>query len=436
MEAQKLIPPLLASVLKKVWYSIERKSLQKKYSKTAAHIKNSNAYAHLHSASLSVAAVLVDENEEEYLNVVLPELDKNNIFAGIKTAIEFSVKIGNGLKRPLRIITLKKSNFKDNEELIRYLEKEFDRTREKPTILIHASNLSITKVSQNDEWIATHWTTAHAIDVAVRLGVLSSNRVTYLIQDYEPGFHPWSTDFALAKSTYHANFRLIVNSSPLQIYLEKNEGLIVDSHRVFAPSIDMLRLRKAAEQRVRSENPVIFFYARPSKPRNLYAIGAAALHLVAAELEKNGFKAHFISAGEKHPDIKFSSEHVLVSKGKLSWDAYFEILGKSDVVLSLQHSPHPSHPPLDAVTCGCYAVVNELGDTRGGLHPCLLVAEPNAEALASQILKAVSLSRNNKIRGFDPDFHLKFGRSISEVANTLTMEILEISSKGYDRRSS
>ncbi len=423
---------ILASGLKKVWYSLERKSLQKKYAKATAHIKNANAYAHLHSASLSVAAVLIDVKEYPSLNVVLPELDKKNIFAGIKTAIEFSVKIANALKMPLRVITLKKSDFKNNEELAVYLEKEFGRTREKSTVLIHATKLSDTKVSQSDQWIATHWTTAHALDVAVRLGVLDAGRVTYLIQDYEPGFHPWSTDFALARSTYHANFRPIVNSSPLQVYLERNEGLVIDSRHVFAPSIDMLRLKKAAKQRVRSDDLTIFFYARPSKPRNLYAIGIAALYLVAAELEKNGLKALFISAGEQHQDVRLSSEHVLISKGKLAWDAYFEMLGRTDVVLSLQHSPHPSHPPLDAVTCGCYAVMNELGGTRGGLHPRLLVAEPNAEALAAQILKAISLARAQKSLDFDPDFYLKFGNSIAEVANTRAMEILEISSKTCD----
>lgn len=238
----------------------------------------------------------VDAAREACVNVVLPELDRKGIFAGIKTALEFSLKISERLKRPLRVIALRRPSL-DSEQLKSYLKREFGREVANSVVVVYALNVSGIKVSPEDEWIVTHWTTAHALDVAVKLNVIAFDKITYLIQDYEPGFHPWSTDFALAKSTYSAGFRPVVNSSLLQAYLGKYEGLIVDSRYVFAPSIDMARLRRAADRRSQSSVPVIFFYARPSKPRNLYAIGIAALHLLAAELEKEaGRRALFPQA--------------------------------------------------------------------------------------------------------------------------------------------
>ncbi len=40
---------------------------------------------------------------------------------------------------------------------------------------------------RDDVWIATHWKTAHPLDVAVTAGVVARDRVVYLVQDYEPG---------------------------------------------------------------------------------------------------------------------------------------------------------------------------------------------------------------------------------------------------------
>jgi len=408
----------------RVQHKRENARLARKFTADAKHHKDALAYAHLHIFSLSMSGTRLDDSVKPSVNLVLPELSAKGIFAGIRTALEFGCSLAEQTHRPLRLISLRgKSNGADMTQAREYVEREFPREDGQRTTVHAASELGGVSVNSNDLWVATHWTTAHALDVAKRLNILRASQVVYLIQDYEPGFSPWSTDHALARSTYHAGFRLVVNSTPLQDYLRKAEGIDVSGEFVFAPSIDVDRLKLASEARVPSSVPRVLFYGRPSKPRNMYAIGLSALYLVADELRRRGVEGHFVSAGEPHQDVQLSDTHTLVSKGKLPWDAYFKLLSNTDVVLCLQASPHPSHPPLDAVAAGCMAVTNEMGGTRAGRHPRLLVAEPYPDALAARLLEAIDAMAQPEVARFDPAFAASLGGSLLQVVGNVVASL-------------
>jgi hypothetical protein len=357
-------------------------------------------------------------SETASLNAVLPELKAEGIFAGLRTALEFACLLSERGNFDLRLIILKNSLDRRAQNALRqYLSAEFGYTR--PVTFSSAEEMNAVVVGSNDHWVATHWTTAHAIDIACRLGLIDKRRVIYLIQDYEPGFHAWSTEFALARSTYLAGFVHVVNSVPLQKYLISEERLHVPHDFVFRPQIDLNRARLAVEGRHPTATPTIFFYGRPSKPRNLFRIGVSTLRIVAEELEKRGIDAKFISAGERHANVPLGKRHQLRSLGKLSWDDYFATLANSDVSLSLQHSPHPSHIPLDAIASGSFAVTNELRGTRAGLHDRLLVGEAEPAALAAQVLEALARSSREGNAGFDARFVESFGATLVEVVNNV-----------------
>lgn len=389
------------------------------FQQSTVHVDGSAAFSRLHAYSLAITSVSPADTKDAQLNVVLPELHLEGIFAGIRTALEFASKLATAESRNLRLLPL--SNTPDaaaQAGIASYMAREFGFAGE--VTVRGGTAISGLSVGRSDLWLATHWTTSHSLDIAARLGIINARNVVYLVQDYEPGFHPWSTDFALARSTYHAGFRLIVNSTPLQRYLATAEGITVDPAFVFGPSLDMAGAERAAAIRKNSPTARVLFYGRPSKPRNLFDIGVAALALAAEALEHKGIAATFTSAGEKHSDVQLSPAHRLVSRGKLSWQGYFDLLGHTDVILSLQHSPHPSHPPLDAVTSGAFAVTNEMAGTRNGLHRRYLVAEPEAQALANQLVAAIERALSDGTHGFDPDFAALFGLPIDDVIAALT----------------
>ncbi|NMR28135.1 rhamnosyltransferase WsaF family glycosyltransferase [Crystallibacter degradans] len=381
-------------------------------------------YSDLHRLSLALTSVETTGGQQPFINVVLPELDPHAIFAGIKTGLEFAQGLAQEMKRPLRIIALDHGpKGAEKDEVIEYLVQEFAWPEEVTVEFASRREVISMQTHIRDYWIATHWTTAHALDVASRLGTLDARRIVYLIQDYEPGFHPWSVEFAIARSTYRAGFHHVVNSSLLAAYLVGAEELRIENEMIFAPSVDLMRLQGAAEARTVKTSFQVLFYARPSKPRNLYDIGVAALRLASGQLSERAIDVTFVSAGEKHDDVQLSEAHSLRSLGKLSWDDYFRVMGCSDVVLSLQHSPHPSHPPLDAVISGARAVTNELGNTRSGIHPRLLVAEPTPEALSNQIISAIDSAVSGETGSFDPHFVSTLGVEMSSTISYLATKL-------------
>jgi len=318
------------------------------------------------------------------------------MFAGARTAIQVGLSLADLLDVPVRLIGLTGRMSGELRTAVQELiRSEYSSSAARVTAILGSEELSESLLGSEDRWLATHWTTAHSIDVAARLGVVNPERVIYLIQDYEPGFSPWSTDFALARSTYHAGFEPLVNSSPLASYLRAEESLVIDDRLVFRPDLDLDRLERAWDIRQRSEGrrPSVLFYARPDKPRNLFAIGMSALALVALEDESVEIR----SAGASHQRPRSGPLSRMTLLGRTEWDRYFDHLAEADVLLSLQYSPHPSHPPLDAVVSGGLAVTNELGGVRGNLDPALDAVEPDPQSLAVAVRRSLGLARCGRV---------------------------------------
>jgi hypothetical protein len=196
----------------------------------------------------------------------------------------------------------------------------------------------------------------------------------------------------------------------------------VPDGRTFAPHLDLDLLRDVAAARSRSEEVTVFFYGRPSKHRNLFRLGVAALRVAAAELGGDT-AVRFRSAGEKHRDVDLGNGHKLESLGALPWDDYFTFISSANVVLSLQHSPHPSHPPFDAAISGARAVTNEFYDTRSGLHPRLEAVGTDPESLGHAVAAAIRSDRAEGPGGFRDVDPGRLGGSldaaVSSVADSL-----------------
>jgi len=339
------------------------------------------AYDGLTSSSLALAGLHTGRDARR-VNLVLPDATPWHRFAGVDTALtvarELAVLLGCGTRIvETNVVT------RSQRERSRASAALAARHPHPGPYLVDRAAIRSTPFGDDDVWVATHWTTAHALQVAVRLGLIADNRVVYLIQDYEPGFSPWSTDHALATDTYAAGFLPLVNSTPVARVLTAEVGLEVPAEQVFAPALDLDRLAAVAARRTVARFPRVLFYARPSKPRNLFAFGRAALRNAALQLPA---EVELLAAGEPLGGV---ADAALRSLGRLAWDDYFEVLAGVDVVVSLQLSAHPSHPPLEAAVSGALAVTNEFQGTRAGLHPRLAAVDLSLDALTQAIVDAV-----------------------------------------------
>jgi len=380
-------------------------------------------YAGLQTMSLSLAGIRSGSGAG-HVNLVLPELSPASFFAGLKTALDVAYVVAEDMNLPLRLVVFGVTISSAQRKLVRSMLDARGRPSGAAVEVVAVDAMERTQFSDSDIWIATFWTTAHALDVACKLGIVRPNQVLYLIQDFEPGFLPWSTDYAIASSTYKSGFVPIVNSLPLRDYLSANTDLDAPYLSTFRPQLDLTELRRAAEIRTASGPLKILFYGRPSKPRNMFKLGVAALRVASSTLDAQGIDVHIETIGEAHGSIPLLNKKEMTVLGKMSWEAYFSQLASATVFFSLQASPHPSHPPLDAVASGGHAVVNELGGTRAKLHPRLSAGNADPESLGGELVAAIHAARSRvDTPGFDAAFLASLGSPLLDAVRNASKHL-------------
>jgi hypothetical protein len=372
--------------------------------------------------SLNLAGIQVGPVRDA-VNVVLPPFAPEAIFAGVSTALKFARGLALELDRPLRVIQLSANAQPEPLRVAIEAHLAADGVGVPELTVLPQPLLAHTTVGAEDVWITTYWTTAHAADVACRIGVLDPSRVIYLIQDYEPGFHAWSVPYALTRATYHAGFHHVVNSRPLARYLAEREGEAADHGLVIAPHLDLDRLAAVARARRREDTVRVFFYARPNKPRNLYQLGVAALRHASTRIAAEGLAWDVVSGGELHPQLPLPGGGEVRGLGTLSWDGYFDLLGRIDVGLSLMYSPHPSHPPLELAVSGALAVTNELDGVRSGLHPRVNAVSADVLALSDGLVEAVRRARDEGPGPFEAPAPGSLGDPLEDVIGNLAKRL-------------
>jgi hypothetical protein len=217
-------------------------------------------------------------------------------------------------------------------------------------------------IGGNDVFMATGWWTAHAVARGMRL--TKPKKFIYVIQDFEPGFYHWGTEYALAQETYDFDFVAVINSQQLADYLCENRiGRFRDSEfmrrcKVLQVAVDQ-KFFYCEKTAMNGRKKRLLFYARPTvAKRNLYELGISALYRANQEGLFDPDEWELIFMGEKLPSVDLGKGLIVRCVPWLEFGAYADLMRHSDIVLSLMFSPHPSYPPLEAAACGSIAITN------------------------------------------------------------------------------
>lgn len=198
----------------------------------------------------------------------------------------------------------------------------------------------------------------------------------------------------LARAAYDDSAPLwgIINSGNLARYMHA-VGHSFERSFVFEPVIaEALRPyldRVAASAR----QPRLLVYGRPNVERNCFPALIRGLRRWVHDYPEFA-DWELISAGVPHDPVDLGSGRKLTSVGKLSLDAYAEMLLSCSAGVSLMASPHPSYPPLEMAHFGLQTVTNGyFCKDLAAFHPNILsvntIAEgPLAAALAEACRKA------------------------------------------------
>jgi O-antigen biosynthesis protein len=251
------------------------------------------------------------------------------------------------------------------------------------------------EVAPDDIFIATSWPTAHIAERARRL--TAAPAFVYLIQDYEPGFYPFSTSYALAAATYRMPTRAIFNERLLLDHFRKERiGRFGDEDPAatrtwtsFEPAVDRRLFRPGPHAAAHRR---LLFYARPGNQRNCFDLGLRALRMAVAEGAFRPEEWEIASIGATIPALDLGGGRTLKPTPWMSYSDYATYIAESDVMLSLMLSPHTSYPPLEMAATGGRVVTNvfsvKTAEAMQAISPSIDAVEPDPDAVAAALVRA------------------------------------------------
>ncbi|RXZ72068.1 glycosyltransferase family protein [Agromyces albus] len=272
-------------------------------------------------------------HQVETINWFIPDIDMP-FFGGLNTAFRIAEKLAlqNGVQN--RFVFLAEPN----EQFFRSaLVAAFPGLADAEIHFYNGTDDSIAALPQADAAVATLWLTAD--HVAKAPGV---RRKFYLMQDYEPGFYPASTLYAMAEETYRLGLYAICNTrSMYEIYA----GLYGGKAMYFDPAVDRTIYHAEGRREKGDDEPVtIFVYARDHF-RNCWELAYAALR----EIKRiHGDRVRIVAAGARY----LPQTADFIDLGLLDYRATGAIYRETDIGLTLQISRHPSYLPLELMACG------------------------------------------------------------------------------------
>jgi GT2 family glycosyltransferase len=375
------------------------------------------------------------------LNLITPSVDTAHVFGGISTALKLFEGLCKELGCEARIITtdapvIESSSVLSKDYAIVPSEKDSDSK-----LQVISFNDRVGKsipVRSRDVFMATAWWTAYTAREVIdwqkeQFG--GQMPLLYMVQDYEPGFYPWSSRYMMADSTYRFDIPTyaVINSGILKDFFDRNDYHF-DKVWSFEPVLnDKLAAFLPKDEEVIKKKKEILVYGRPSVDRNAFALVVESLKLWAKTMP-DAKEWTVYSAGESHNPVDLGEGCVLQSLGKLSLEGYANQMLDTYAGLSLMVSPHPSYPPLELSTFGVKTITNRYAnkDLSGFNDNLITVANCSPRVIAAELCK-ICQSYAGEGRAAANTTYAKGGKPFGDVIEQLGEQLkAELALSGED----
>jgi WsaF, C-terminal domain/WsaF, N-terminal domain len=343
----------------------------------------------------------VDPDEPERVNVLLPGIDLQGLFAGYIGIFNLARRLSTSGRRA-RLVCFEWGSgslapgWQQMVEEYSGLAGLFDEV----DVVFPTDRGRRLRVNPADRFVATTWWSAHVADAAS--SELGRDRFLYLIQDYEPLFYPWGTWHALAEQTYEFSHSALFSTEFLEQYF-RDRGLGVfangggESRSVsFRNAITPIEPPTAEELRSGPKRRLLFYTRLEDySPRNLFDLGTLALaDLIADGTIDSSWELYGIGTVGGATKFRLGGGVELNVLPRQSEGRYADMLRKHDVGLSLMLSPHPSLVPLEMASAGMLTVTNSYANktpkAMAAISENLITAEPTREGIAAGIAEAIA----------------------------------------------
>jgi glycosyltransferase involved in cell wall biosynthesis len=255
--------------------------------------------------------------------------------------------------------------------------------------------------------VATGWPTAYAI-----FNSRCAGKRFYLVQDFEPYFHPVGTLSLLAENTYRMGFHGINIGECYAAKIAGEFGMAVDT---FKYGCDISRYHLLPETR----RSGVVFYARRESARRGVELGLMALEVFAAR--RPDIPIHIY--GDKIGKLPFS----FVDHGRVTPDELNGIYNKCNAGLSISFT-NVSLVALEMMAAGCIPVVNDTAQVRIDLdNPFVHYTPAYPGALASELEAIVDVSEFESVsRAAAESVHTRTWEEACATVDTILRRALKI----------
>ena len=212
--------------------------------------------------------------------------------------------------------------------------------------------------------------------------------MVYLIQDYEPGFWPWSSEYLLAESTYRALNPVVAvfSSSILRDYF-RGQNYTFFKEYSFEPKLNSVLRATISWTGLRPRRSGRSCSTGVPGPRNAFSVAEAGLRAWRARFPDahRGASSRWGSRTRISTSMAGSSSK---SVGKASLERYAQVVLESSIGISLMVSPHPSFPPLEMVHFGLMTITNRFANKDLSLlHDNFIsIDDARPESIADQLV--------------------------------------------------
>ena len=161
--------------------------------------------------------VAITEAEPPCLNILDSAWTRQSMTGGPNTVINLAFRVAE-LGVPIRLVSTVRPVELETEWLQSQARALTGRANLPKAVLATAGDAkNPLRVNPRDMFLATHWTTAQQLRPI--LPKMANSRFFYMLQEFEPAFYSWSSNYALALETYGLDFWPIINEDLLARYL-------------------------------------------------------------------------------------------------------------------------------------------------------------------------------------------------------------------------
>jgi O-antigen biosynthesis protein len=327
---------------------------------------------------------------EPRLNLVVMGVRAGSVFGGTDTALRLFDALGASFPR-IRIIVQGEDGSEFHPEAWPGWSLDDGAGSAPKTLGFQQRRGYVPRVQDSDVFIATHWMSTYLVRAALALQSSRPHaRFIYLIQDYEPGFYPWSGRHLMAAATYQRKDDVIAifNTRELADYFAMIRADFPVQY-VFEPRLNPALERHLPRVVSHAKKKIMLVYGRPGTGRNAFDMIVESL-LIWSDRFQGAKDWQIVSLGEKHRNVSLHHGLKIRSLGKQSMDAYAGFLLDASVGISLMASPHPSYPPLEMAEFGVRVVTNNYEPKdMAKRHPKIVsVAETTPGNFADALVQA------------------------------------------------